>query len=54
LDRDALSFCVDSEWQGQPVKLVMTGKVSGAEIQLHIGTEDGSWGTDTVLKRAST
>jgi len=53
LDGDALSFSVDSEWQGQPIKLVMTGKVAGEQIQLRIETADGSWGTDTVLKRAS-
>jgi hypothetical protein len=57
LDGDALSFSVDSEWQGQPVKLVMTGKVSAAEIQLHIGTEDGSWApapfSNALLLKAS-
>jgi hypothetical protein len=53
LDGDNLSFSVASEWQGQPIKLVATGKVTGDQIQLHIGTDDGSWGTDTALKRAT-
>jgi len=53
LDGGNLSFTVASEWQGQPVKLVATGKVSGDQIQLHIGTDDGSWGTDVTLKRAT-
>jgi hypothetical protein len=54
LEGDALSFSVDSEWQGQPIKLVMKGKVSGDEIQLRVDTDDGAWGTDLVLKRSST
>jgi hypothetical protein len=54
LEGDALSFSVDSEWQGEPVKLVMKGKVAGDEIQLRVDTEDGAWGTDIVLKRATT
>ena len=54
LEGDNLSFSVASEWQGQPIKLVATGKVSGDQIQLHIGTDDGSWGTDAALKRAGT
>lgn len=53
LDGDNLSFSVASEWQGQPIKLVATGKINGDQIQLHIGTDDGSWGTDTALKRAT-
>ncbi len=53
LDGDNLSFSVASEWQGQPIKLVAAGKVNGDQIQLHIGTDDGSWGTDATLKRAT-
>jgi len=53
LEGDALSFSVDSEWQGQAIKLMMKGKVSGAEINLRVDTEDGSWGTDIVLTRSS-
>jgi hypothetical protein len=53
LDGDAISFSVNSEWQGQPIKLVAKGRVAGGDIQLNIGTEDGSWGTDVDLKRAA-
>ena len=53
LEGDALSFTVDSEWQGEPIKLVMKGKVSGEEIELRVDTDDGAWGTDLVLKRSS-
>ncbi len=50
IDGDTISFSVMSEWQGQPIKLVATGKVTGDQIQLHIGTDDGAWGTDVPLK----
>lgn len=53
LDGDSLSFSVTSEWQGQPIKLVATGKVAADAIQLNIGTDDGAWGTDVALKRAA-
>ncbi len=54
LEGDDLSFSVDSEWQGEPVKLLMKGKISGEEIELRVDTEDGAWGTDLVLERART
>jgi hypothetical protein len=54
LEGDAISFSVDSEWQDQPIKLVVKGKVSGDEMQLRIDTDDGAWGTDIVVKRSST
>ncbi len=53
LEGDVLSFSVDSEWQGTAIKLVMKGKVSGEKINLRVDTDDGAWGTDLVLTRAS-
>jgi autotransporter translocation and assembly factor TamB len=53
LDGDALSFSVNSEWQGQAIKLVMKGKVAGEKIELRVDTDDGAWGTDLVLTRSS-
>jgi len=53
LEGDTLSFSVNSEWQGQAIKLVMKGKVSGEKIELRVDTEDGAWGTDLVLTRSS-
>ena len=52
-DVDTLSFSVNSEWQGAAIKLVMKGKVSGDQINLRVDTDDGAWGTDVILKRAS-
>jgi len=53
LEGNTLSFSVDSEWQGQAIKLVMKGKVSAEKIELRVDTEDGAWGTDLVLTRSS-
>ena len=53
LEGNAISFSVDSEWQGEPITLLFKGKVSGDEMQLRVDTKDGSWGTDVVAKRSS-
>jgi hypothetical protein len=50
---DAVSFWVMSEWQGEPVKLVCKGKISGDQIQFTMGTEDGGWSTEITAKRVS-
>jgi hypothetical protein len=53
LEGDAVSFWIMIDYEGNPVKLVYKGKVTGDEIQFSFGTEDGSWGTDLKVKRAS-
>ena len=53
LDDDTISFSVDSEWQGEAIKLVVKGTVSGDQMHLRIDREDGEWGTDADLKRSS-
>jgi hypothetical protein len=53
LQEDNITFSVDIVYQGSPVKLVYKGKVSGDQIQFTFGTDDGSWGTDLTVKRAS-
>jgi len=50
---DTVSFWVMSEWQGEPVKLVFKGQVSGNEIRFTMGTEDGGWSTEVTAKRSS-
>ena len=47
-----LSFYIMIDYQGSPVKLVYKGKVKGDEIRFNFGTEDGSWGTELVAKKA--
>src|SRR5213079_1443032 len=39
LDGDAISMKIATDWQGQPVILIVTGKVSGDEMQLHIASD---------------
>ncbi len=53
VDGDNVAFAVNSEYQGNPVKLVFKGKVSGSEMHGHIGTDDDSWGTDLALRKAN-
>ena len=52
LDGDKISLTVASEYQGNPITLLVTGTVSGDTMNLKIQTEDGAWGTDAVVKRA--
>jgi hypothetical protein len=53
LDGDKISLTVASEYQGNPITLLVTGTVAGDTINLKIRTEDGAWGTDAVVKRSS-
>jgi hypothetical protein len=50
---DTVTFWIQSEYQGQPVKLVYKGQVSGNEIRFRMGNEEGPWGTDLVAKKTS-
>lgn len=50
---DAVTFWIQSEYQGQQVKLVYKGKVSAGEIQFTMGNEEGSWSTELVAKKSS-
>ena len=52
LEGENLSFFIMTEYEGNPIKLVYRGKVSSEEIKFEFGTEDGSWGTQLVAKRA--
>ena len=42
-----------SEYQGNPIKLLYTGKVGEGQIQFTMGTEDGGWSTEIVARKAS-
>ena len=48
---DIITFTFTTEYQGNPLKLLMRGQVSGQEIKFNIGTEDGGWGTEFVAKK---
>jgi hypothetical protein len=51
LDGDKISFTVESEYQGTPVKLVLNGTVSGEEMKLTVGTADGAWSSTVTAKK---
>lgn len=52
MSADALTFWVDTDYEGQTYRLDYTGKVSADDIDFSFGTEDGSWGTTMTAKRA--
>lgn len=52
LEGESVSFWITIDYQGSPVKIVYKGKVGGSEIRFQLGTEDGSWGTEMVAKKA--
>jgi hypothetical protein len=51
LQGDTISLTVASEWQGSPITLLIKGAVANDEMKLTMGTADGGWSTDLVLKR---
>ena len=53
IEGEVVSFWVQSEYQGQPVKLMYKGQVSGSEIRFKMSNEEGSWSTDLVAKKGS-
>jgi hypothetical protein len=53
IDGDAITFWCMTEYQGMPIKLVYKGKVAADQITFTMGTEDGSFSTDLVVKRSS-
>jgi hypothetical protein len=52
LDGDTVTFSVNIEYQGNPVKLVLTGKRSGDEITFTMGTEGGEWSVQLTAKKS--
>jgi len=51
LDGDVLSFSVDADYQGAPIKLLAKAKLGADQLLFHLETADGSWSTDAPLKR---
>jgi hypothetical protein len=47
---DSVSFWLMTEYQGNPVKLLYTGKVAEGQITFTMGTEDGGWSTEILAK----
>ncbi|HEV7220076.1 MAG: hypothetical protein ACHP8A_00540 [Terriglobales bacterium] len=53
LDGENISFTVNSQWQGNPVKLLVKGTVSGEQMKLKIAADNGYWSTDATVQRES-
>ena len=53
LEGENVSFTVNSQWQGSPVKLFVKGTVSGEQMKLNIAADNGYWSTDATVKRES-
>ena len=51
LDGDKISFTVEAEYQGNPIKLVVSGLVTGEEMMLNVSTADASWGSSMTAKK---
>ena len=52
LKGDDLSLTVASEWEGQPITLLVKGKMSGTDLKVTISTESGEWSSDALLKKS--
>jgi hypothetical protein len=55
LENDAVSFWVNTDYQGQPYKLLYKGTLSSAgdQIAFRMTTDDGSWGTELTATRSA-
>ncbi|MCC6860388.1 MAG: hypothetical protein IT158_17600 [Bryobacterales bacterium] len=51
LSGENIALTVASEWQGNPVKLLVKGKVAGGEMRVTVESEGGDWSTELVLKK---
>ena len=51
LDGEKISFTVEFEYQGTPMKLVINGTVAEAEMKLNIATADSSWSSTMTAKK---
>lgn len=51
IDGAKISFSVNSEYDGNPIKLVYKGQVQDDGIHIDMALDDGSWSVDFVLKR---
>lgn len=51
VDGDAITFWVNTDYQGETYKLIWKGTVKGDTIDFSFGTDDGSWGTSITVKR---
>ncbi len=51
IEGDKVDLTVDSEWQGNPVKLHVKGTASDDEMKLTVSSENGEWSAALTAKR---
>lgn len=52
LKDDAISFTVETQYQGGPITVKLKGKVTAPDsIKVTMETADGTWSTDTVITK---
>jgi hypothetical protein len=52
VDGDAITFWVDTDYEGTTYRLVYKGKISQGQIDFIFGTDDGSWGAELTAKNS--
>jgi hypothetical protein len=50
---DAVTFWVNTDYEGQTYKLVYKGKVAADQISFDFGTEEGSWSATLTVKKSA-
>jgi len=53
IDGSTVTFWLMTEYQGNAIKLVWTGKISGDQIDVTMGTEDGGFSVSFPIKKAA-
>jgi hypothetical protein len=53
IDGDAVTFWVNTDYEGTTYKLDYSGKVSGDQIAFTFGTDDGSWSSPLTVTRSA-
>ena len=49
---DAISFWVNTDYEGQTYKILYKGKIAADQISFDFGTEDGSWSAPLTVKKS--
>jgi len=51
IEGDKITFSVEFEYQGTPMKILVNGTVADAEMKLNIATADSSWSSTMTAKK---
>jgi hypothetical protein len=51
INGDAISFTVNTQYQGETFRIVYKGKADGEKIEFTFGTEDGTWSSQLTATR---